>query len=137
MAKKDKIYLKWNWKVFWIIVLAFLWILTSYAYIALEDEYNSYQQEVQRQISELQLELTKELGDVQSNYDCYERGTKECYDMGTVDCFVKGSVGEAEDKLEEFLRTNDCYERGTVYCYNEPPITSTCEEGYELRCVQN
>ncbi len=137
---KDELKLKWNWKVFWIVVLVILWLTTSYSYIGLENEYNNYQTEVQKQISDLQLELTREAGNINSNYDCYERGTKECYDIGSVDCYDKGTIGEVQDKLSEFLLTHDCYDRGyfaNKFCYDQPCSTSTCQSGYRLACVQN
>ena len=133
MSKKDEIKVKWDWKIFWIIILILALFIVSYDLVELEDSYN-----------ELLLNVTRMAGEFDSNFDCYERGTKECYDVGSVDCYVKGNVGKAEDKLEEFLRNNDCYERGTVqcydkrsYCYDTPQITTTCESGYSLVCVQN
>ena len=116
--KKKK---KWDWKIFWIIILVILLAIVSYSY-------GNYQQEVQNMLSELELNLTREY----ANLDCYDRGTVECYDIG--------SVGEVEDELEEFLRTHDCYDRGyfaNKFCYDEQCTTITCEAGYSLVCIQN
>jgi hypothetical protein len=139
-----EIHMKWDWKAFWIVILILLIVAMSLGYSSLEEEYKTYQQNSQKQITALQLDLTKASGDIKSNYDCYERGTKECYDIGSVDCFTKGSIGEAKDKLDEFLLTHDCYERGSMqcydkslYCYDKQCTTPTCNEGYSLRCFQN
>jgi len=72
MTKKDEIHIKWNWKIFWIILLVILLAIVSYSY-------GNYQQEVQDTLHELELNLTKEY----ANMDCYERGyftNKFCYE---------------------------------------------------------
>lgn len=85
MEKELKIKLKWDWKIFWIIILILFWIFTSYAYVSLKQEYQDYQKAVENYAYEYELNLTREL----SNFDCFDRGTVDCYEKGTVNCYGK------------------------------------------------
>jgi len=52
---------KWDWKIFWIVILVIYAVYISTAY-------SSYQQEAQQV-----------LNNYSSNYDCYPRGTIQDY----------------------------------------------------------
>ncbi len=57
---------------------------------------------------------------------------------------IKDYAYELELNLTRSYANMDCYERGTVecyegkvFCYDEPKITPSCEEGYNLGCIKD
>ncbi|MCK9568136.1 hypothetical protein M0R72_04250 [Candidatus Pacearchaeota archaeon] len=91
MVKKK---FKWDWKIFWIIVLLFFLLKEVYFYSQLTAEYEDYKQKVKDTYYELGLNLTQTLSEYElnvtrelANLDCFDRGTVECYDKGTVVCY--------------------------------------------------
>jgi len=107
MANKNQT--KWNWKIFWIVLLVILLVITSYSYVRLKSEYNTSQQEAQKTFSELQLNLTKETGKAEDKLEDFLR-THDCYERGYF---------------------------ANKFCYDQQCATPTCQEGYKLVCIQN
>ena len=86
----------WSWKTFWIVLLIIYSFYISYEYSVLEDNYKDYQNKVQLTLKDLELNLTKNLGETQvdllselSNYQCYDK---------SVYCYTEPQIGYACDE---------------------------------------
>lgn len=145
MAKNNReIEFKWSWKTFFIVLLIIFLFAMSYSYTLLEDEYKNYQQEVQNNLHELELNITRTASELDSKYDCYEKGSVYCYNEPRItitDSCQKGYelrcvTEDFDSQLKDIQNNlkNICGEGNRAYCFRDDYNVGGCLGNERVVC---